>query len=172
MTRFEPGSFAVESDHSANCTAITAKEKRLKLFGFIVVVVRQVLVVKVENVGFVHSWPSLHHDLAKTSLPQSGDAPISSLSLSLFLSNTLSCILIGPTPSHKPQAIHTSLSLRHFYYQTLTQKFSQQHLLSLSLNYTQSHAFRFDANYIIAPSVFKTTKHTDLDMYGHIDTFF
>ena len=104
MTRFEPGSFAVESDHSANCTAITAKEKRLKLFGFIVVVVRQVLVVKVENVGFVHSWPSLHHDLAKTSLPQSGDAPISSLSLSLslFLSNTLSCILIGPTPSHKP----------------------------------------------------------------------
>ena len=101
MTRFEPGSFAVESDHSANCTAITAKEKRLKLFGFRVVV-RQVLVVKVENVGFVHSWPSLHHDLAKTSLPQSGDAPISSLSLSLFLSNTLSCILIGPTPSHKP----------------------------------------------------------------------
>ena len=89
MTRFEPGSFAVESDHSANCTAITAKEKRLKLFGFIVVVVRQVLVVKVENVGFVHSWPSLHHDLAKTSLPQSGDAPISSLSLSLSLTHTL-----------------------------------------------------------------------------------
>ena len=88
MTRFEPGSFAVESDHSANCTAITAKEKRLKLFGFIVVVVRQVLVVKVENVGFVHSWPSLHHDLAKTSLPQSGDAPISSLSLSLSFSQT------------------------------------------------------------------------------------
>ena len=43
MTRFEPGSFAVEGDHSANCTTITAKEKRLKLFLF-TVVVRQVLV--------------------------------------------------------------------------------------------------------------------------------
>ena len=135
MTRFEPGSFAVESDHSANCTAITAKEKRLKLFGFIVVVVRQVLVVKVENVGFVHSWPSLHHDLAKTSLPQSGDAPISSLSLSLSLSfsqtHSLAYSLVQLLLTSHRQ--YTPLSLCVIFITKLSLKNSHNNIFSLSL---------------------------------------
>ena len=135
MTRFEPGSFAVESDHSANCTAITAKEKRLKLFGFIVVVVRQVLVVKVENVGFVHSWPSLHHDLAKTSLPQSGDAPISSLSLSLSFSQThsLAYSLVQLLLTSHRQYTSLSLSLCVIFITKLSLKNSHNNIFSLSL---------------------------------------
>ena len=131
MTRFEPGSFAVESDHSANCTAITAKEKRLKLFGFIVVVVRQVLVVKVENVGFVHSWPSLHHDLAKTSLPQSGDAPISSLSLSFSQTHSLAYSLVQLLLTSHRQ--YTPLSLCVIFITKLSLKNSHNNIFSRSL---------------------------------------
>ena len=133
MTRFEPGSFAVESDHSANCTAITAKEKRLKLFGFIVVVVRQVLVVKVENVGFVHSWPSLHHDLAKTSLPQSGDAPISSLSLSFSQTHSLAYSLVQLLLTSHRQYTSLSLSLCVIFITKLSLKNSHNNIFSLSL---------------------------------------